>query len=134
MASPGVFAKRMRQLAHRVEVEAGNAAVKTALVINQIVILATPVDTGRARANWQVGLGGPITEEIMEEDKTGAATISRNNSRLAVRRPRQIIFLSNNVDYINELNRGSSSQAPANFVELAVAAGAAFLKRKRLLR
>ncbi len=134
MATPAQFAKRMRQLADRVEVRAGKVVVQTAQIISQTVILATPVDTGRARANWQVGLGAPVTVETAETDRSGGSTIARNEARLRLRKSEKTIFLSNNVDYISDLNAGSSSQAPANFVELAVQAGLLFLKSKRILR
>jgi HK97 gp10 family phage protein len=50
----------------------------------------TPIDTGRARSSWKTAKAG--------DDWT----------------------VSNNVDYIEYLNEGSSQQAPENFVEKAV--------------
>lgn len=134
MATPKQFAQRIRRIAEKVEVKAGRIVVQTAQVISQTVILATPVDTGRARANWQIGLGSPVTVETAAKDQSGGATIARNAAKLAGRSRETTIFLSNNVDYIGDLNAGSSSQAPANFVELAVQQGLLFLKRQRILR
>ena len=56
--------------------------------------LATPVDTGRARNSWRVDKQG--------EDLT---------TRLDRYRVRNI------VNYIEDLNMGTSRQAPANFIE-----------------
>ena len=134
MASPSVFARRMQRRAQQVEVGASDAVKSAALVINQVVVLETPVDTGHARANWQIGLVAPITKEIDEEDKPGAATIARNNTLIKARTKRVDIILSNNVPYINELNEGSSSLAPAGFVQLAVLAAVAALVKTRVFK
>lgn len=120
MASFATFIRRIQRRARQVEEGAGRKQRRAALAINQTVILATPVDTGRARANWQVAIGSPITEAIDDEDPAGVATISRNEGVIKGHRDKRDIILSNNVPYINELNKGSSSQAPAMFVELAV--------------
>ncbi len=134
MASPKVFARRMQQRARQVETGASDAVKSAALVINQVVILETPVKTGHARANWQVGLVSPITEEIDAEDESGAITIARNNTLIRARAKRVDIILSNNVPYINELNEGSSSQAPAGFVQLAVLAAVGVLARTKVFK
>ena len=134
MATPEKFAQRIRRMADQVEVQAGRIVAQTAQIISQTVILATPVDTGRARANWQIGIGSPVIVETPERDQAGATTIARNASKLAIGSRARTIFLSNNVDYIGDLNAGSSSQAPANFVEIAVQQGLLFLKRQRIIR
>jgi hypothetical protein len=134
MASPEIFARRIRRRARQVESGASDAVKSAALVINQVVILETPVKTGHARANWQIGLVAPITKEIDAEDIDGAATIARNNTLIRAREKRVDIILSNNVPYINELNEGSSSQAPAGFVQLAVLAAVAVLAKTRVFK
>ena len=120
MASLKVFTKRIRRRARQVETGASRILRVTALTVNQTVILATPVDTGHARANWQIGIDAPITEEIDEDDEGGLTTVARNASIIRSATPRKAIVLSNNVPYINLLNEGSSSQAPAQFVQLAI--------------
>ena len=134
MASPKVFARRLQRRARQVETGASDAVKSAALVINQVVILETPVLTGHARANWQIGLVTPVTKEIDATDESGAATIARNNTLIRARAKRVDIILSNNVPYINELNEGSSSQAPAGFVQLAVLAAVGVLARTRIFK
>ncbi len=134
MASPKIFARRIQRRARQVETGASDAVKTAALVINQVVILETPVKTGHARANWQVGLVAPITEEIDAEDKTGAATIARNNTLIKAREKRVDIILSNNVPYINKLNEGSSSQAPAGFIQIAVLTAIGTLAKTRIFK
>ena len=131
MASPKVFARRIQRRAHQVEMGASRMVRATALIINQVLISETPVDTGHAKANWQVGISAPITSEIDEEDPSGASTIERNASTIRSAPPRKDIILSNNVPYINKLNEGSSSQAPPQFVQIAVATAVAAVKKTR---
>ena len=134
MASPKVFARRILRRARQVETGASQALRATALVISQTVISATPVDTGHARANWQVGIDAPITEEIAEEDQSGGATIVRNAGTIRAATPQKSIILSNNVPYIHKLNEGSSAQAPAQFVQLAILEAVAAVKRTRFFK
>lgn len=104
---------------------------KVAVVANQTVIMATPVDTGRARANWQVSLGAPVTTEL---DDTGAqVALSRNKAVIESYRGGELI-LQNNVPYIGALNAGSSAQAPAGFVEKAIMAAARAVSRQKVIR
>ena len=134
MASPRVFVKRIRKRARQVETGSSNALRTLALVINQTVIGATPVDTGHARANWQVGIDAPISKEIEEEDKSGEATIARNAGTIRGATPKKSIILSNNVPYINVLNEGSSAQAPAQFVQIAVLEAVAAVRKIRFFK
>ena len=132
MASLRVFARRIRALGGRVEKNAGRKVVRAAVAINQAVVLSTPVDTGRARANWRVGLGDPVRLVREETDQGGLGTIGENNARIRQRRPGQDVYISNNVEYIQFLNEGSSAQAPAGFVERAVAVGRSAARLTRI--
>ncbi len=133
MADLGTFARRIRARGKRIEQNANALVVKTAILINQAVVLATPVDTGRARANWQASIGTPITEPTDDEDISGNSTIAHNNGVIGRRGPNQTVFISNNVNYIGDLNDGSSSQAPANFVELAVQEAIKFVRGAKVV-
>jgi len=136
MANPKVFARRIRRRARQVETGAPAAVRATALVINQTVIFATPKDTGHAKANWQIGIDSPITKEIDEEEPgQGEATIGRNAGVIrAAPKGMKSIILSNNVPYIHKLNEGSSSQAPAQFVQIAVLDAVAAIRKTRFFR
>lgn len=134
MASFDVFIKRIRGRAEEVEQGARRVQRRAAIAINQTVVLATPVDTGHARANWQVGLGSAPKNELDEEDKAGGPTLARNNSAIGKSPLRKAIFLSNLVPYIGELNRGSSAKAPAMFVQLAVQEAISAVARTKVFR
>lgn len=134
MADLKTFARRIRAIGRRVEENADAGAVQTALAVDQAVVVATPVDTGRARGNWQAQIGSPVREETNTTDKGGQATIDRNEGIIRSRRGTSEIYISNNVPYIGRLNEGSSSQAPENFVQIAVQAGVRAVHKLRLTR
>lgn len=105
------------------------------------VVRSTPVDTGRARSNWQVGIGDEVTDDLepyleyqkgtgsFAETENANAAIAAGDERLRDYKKGDI-FIANDVrnpkdgnPYIDALDRGSSSQAPANFVNLSIIAG-----------
>ena len=128
------FGRRIERVGDDVEDGVNRVVRQAAVAVNQTVTLATPVDTGRARANWQVGIGAPVLEATEDTDKDGGPTINRNNGKIALRRERQTIYISNNVSYIGSLNAGSSAKAPAGFVEEAVSTGVSAVEGARVLR
>ena len=79
------------------------------------VIKDTPVDTGRARGNWQTSVGSPAAGELDREDKSGALAMAEVQQK-APPGAGQVTCLSNNLPYIGELERGSSKQAPEGMV------------------
>jgi hypothetical protein len=87
------------------------------------LVLKTPVDTGRARANWLVTVGTTTFAETDATDKPGSATISSGTVAISsVRKdPFTIVYLQNNLPYIEDLEGGSSTQAPAGMIVATVA-------------
>ena len=85
-----------------------------------LVILRSPVDTGRFRGNWQATHGAPATSEI---DRNGAqAAISDMESVVAALKGGRVTFLTNNLPYASRLEfDGWSSQAPEGMVRKTVA-------------
>jgi hypothetical protein len=133
MANPQQFARRIVKIAASVEQGANKAKRAAGLAISQAVILATPVDTGRARGNWQVSDGSPILGTINRLDQSGGSTLGAARGVIETTRPGATLYISNNLPYINRLNEGWSAQAPAGFVERAVAQGRAVVRRMKLL-
>lgn len=87
-----------------------------ALEIDAELRRATPVDTGHARRNWISSVGQPNTEEA----DTDAARAAGIQAVLAYELASGALWVANVVPYIRSLNYGSSQQAPAGFVEVAV--------------
>lgn len=104
------------------ELEVNKVARATTINILNGVVLSTPVDTGRARGNWQTSVSSPIESQRDKLDKSGGSTISEGTtfvqSRSKAKYP--VFWISNNLPYIEELNRGTSDQAPAKFVESVI--------------
>jgi hypothetical protein len=129
--TPAQFAKRMKKIGDLVVANADAGYRATALLVDQVVTFATPVDTGRARANWRASAERPLYTTTESTD----ADASLNASKAAIAGDRSgVIYITNNLDYIGALNDGSSAQAPAGFVEQAVQAGLTEASRIRLLR
>jgi len=97
--------------------------VSVATEVGARLVPATPVDTGLARGNWRPGLNVPPSAAVTITDPTGAATIARITAVAKLYRPGNTFFLQNNLDYIEDLNRGKSRQAAAGFIAEAVRAG-----------
>ena len=104
---------------------------KVALELFKRVIYKTPVDTGRARANWQVTIGAQASGTIAIDDTNGGATMSKATAASAGFRAGDTIYLTNNLPYIRKLEEGGypdgpktvggfSRQAPAGMVALTV--------------
>jgi hypothetical protein len=125
----------MTQLSRRVEENAGRAVRRAAVVADQVVTLATPVDTGRARSNWRVAIDRPADGFVGALDQSGQSAIAIANSVIATFRSRvnRAIHITNNLDYIVDLERGSSAQAPEGMTRKAVQAARETLDGVKLL-
>lgn len=84
--------------------------------------IKTPVDTGKARANWQwkTGTGDDYPTNVLNQTSRPL----NQSPRFKVRKRDIIkgddIFSANNVPYIGALDDGSSQQAPMKFTLLSV--------------
>lgn len=95
----------------------------TGIELARRLIMRTPVDTGRARGGWIPTVSEPSTHVSRALDPTGSATVAAAVRTFAPSNiPRYpVLYVSNNVEYIEALNNGHSKRAPAQFVEMAVA-------------
>ena len=92
---------------------------KLALELFAELLQTTPVDTGRARAGWN--LGPMLTNNVPPKDKSGYGyDVSMNVNPAMAPKDAPIIYIYNNVEYIGRLNAGSSTQAPREFVQIAI--------------
>jgi len=93
---------------------------KTALDAVSKITKATPVDTGTAKGNWHTSIN-KITKASLPPDRSGAKVLSQSNKALASYEVGDKIFISNQVNYIEDLNdRGSPKQGiPKRFTEKA---------------
>lgn len=142
--SLGTLSSFFREVGDMVEkgavakVRAGSQTILRDLVDN------TPVDTSQALSNWIVSTGVPsnVQRNAISPGKKGStatgsrlATIAIGNADLArqLRRSTDVVFITNNEDYIVELDEGYSPQQPPGFVDRAAALGAEAIRTERLL-
>ncbi|KIC12861.1 hypothetical protein RA19_00180 [Leisingera sp. ANG-M1] len=114
------FGDQIAAFAEKTEHKMDLAFRKIALGMFSQVIMNTPVDSGRARANWQVAIGSVPDGVLTLEDKSGSATISAADASAAGLKAGDVIYLANNLPYIQRLEDGYSGQAPAGMVGLTV--------------
>lgn len=95
------------------------------------VVLKTPVDTGRARANWMASVDAPAVGTKDFEGDAGSGIQAPSESagsvasiglgqqavKLATGR---VFWLSNNLPYIERLEYGHSKQSPQGMVRLTI--------------
>ena len=88
------------------------ATKKVALDVLRGAVLNTPVDTGRARGNWQVSINTPATTSSGSADKSGTNSLSQGASKInSLPAPTgTTIWITNNVPYIERLENGWSPQ------------------------
>jgi len=105
---------------------------QVALVILADVVKNMRVDTGRARGNWQVTRGSVPTFSLLrvdKESKEGEPTFELGSQEIAKLKANalEILFISNNVEYINFLEEGTDKMTGDHMLELAIQrAGAQF--------
>lgn len=85
---------------------------RVVLDIFRRVIFKTPVDKGRARANWQPSIGAPASGIVDATDTDGAATVAKVKAVVARMDAGDVIYLANNLPYIMQLEEGGYPAGP----------------------
>lgn len=120
---------------------ASDLAIGVALTIVGDLAVKTPVDTSAAISNWQVDLNNEPNNTIPPYYpgkfgstffQSSAETIANAKTVLQNKKPGDIIYITNNLDYIGKLNyEGTSQQEPAGFVERAILLSRKFLESRK---
>lgn len=114
------FGRQMQAITKKTSDKLDDAVRKISIELFRKVILRSPVDTGRFRANWQVAIGSIPAGTLELTDATGQATISRVQSVALRLEAGSTITLMNNLPYGPRLESGYSAQAPTGMVALTV--------------
>lgn len=90
------------------------------------ITLRTPVDTGRARASWQVSERAPGTGQtvvVIPDNAPGTygPPNASNAAAMAKASGKTSIFIVSNVPYMEALENGHSEQAPVGMVQISIA-------------
>ena len=110
---------------------------RAALEVYDRVTARTPVDSGRARANWNMGVGSPDINISGDFDKPTGSYVGSNTpprspeaKRVNLRKGqgKDILFITNSLPYIEVLENGSSTQAANGMVAVTLAEVEGFMK------
>lgn len=115
-----------------------------AFQVHTNIVERTPIDTGRAKASWNLAENAagedvapvlrtefnPIGGAIIRLAEKGAHPLTAQQALAAAQTQQQnigdtaqVIVISNNLPYIENLENGSSQQAPAGMVTVSTTQG-----------
>lgn len=117
----GSYKAQIQRIEAAAHAETMKGLRKKALAVLRELGQATPVKTGLARGNWQIGLDVPPGGTVGV--RSFASMMSSALAKLMTKRLPQLVYVVNNIDYVAKLNAGSSRKAPAGFVQAAIARG-----------
>lgn len=119
--SLSIFAQNMTQLANTIGQRIPQLQKEVAQNVVEGVAKDNPFLTGQSSANWKTAIGAPDTSWDPGPNSAGGQhSADEAKKALVALALGQTVYISNNVPYIMELNQGSSSKAPAGFVETAI--------------
>lgn len=135
---------RLDKVDKKIQKEVSEASKVAALGIVKYLAFATPVDTSQALSNWQVGIDTRVNTEIdahflggtvmrqpkgSTQSQSANRTIALAKAEIKNKKPGQTINITNNLDYIQELEEGKS---PKNsyFVERSLIVGENIIEKE----
>ena len=110
--SVATFKMDINRFAKAIGVSTEKATRKIAFELYSDIVQATPVDTGRAKANWNIGFGA-INTRVTKSTRFQLINLPKGSGKRA-------IYITNHLPYINRLENGSSKQAPSGMVALSM--------------
>lgn len=122
------FANLMKQRSRNLPEQVHEVVKNVAKAYLVAVADLTPVDEGVAISNWQIGINasptGVLKAHVPGKFRSTAlenlnATIRAGTSIADSSKPGDVLHIVNNTPYIQDLNNGSSSQAPSGMTALA---------------
>jgi len=107
------FDSDIKRFSDKVKVSIDKAVRTVAFDAFGMVVKKTPVDTGRARGNWNISVGS-IDYSVNENATTKKSPDIKKGDGL------KPIFITNSLEYIEDLENGTSQQAPNGMVAITV--------------
>jgi hypothetical protein len=118
----GSFALDVRRFAERAKENADAVVKKTVFDLFSEIVMRTPVDTGRLRANWLIGINDAPGTTYNWVDPDGTATLQMGLSMIdASQGMGDTYYVVNNLVYAIPIEYGHSKQAPAGMVRASIA-------------
>jgi hypothetical protein len=116
------FADDIEKFAEKSVRNAGVVHKRIALELFRRIVLKTPVDTGRLRANWQAASKVYVNGTVDAEDPGGDRTVAAIVAAVEAGELLAPLTLVNNLPYARRIEYDSwSRQAPAGMVRTSIA-------------
>lgn len=90
----------------------------TVLSMFSKIVQRTPIDTGRLRGNWQIGISSRPTGELSRKGISGA--IGGEQRKISRIHGGDVVYITNNLPYAQVIENGSSEQAPNGMLRITV--------------
>ena len=103
------FSIPLAQLAEKMKLDLDTVVRKSTLEVFKGVVLKTPVDTGRARGNWNVAAGAADTSTTPTANQARGMTEVAKAASIAAG---GIVYLANSLPYIRVLEYGQYPNPP----------------------
>ena len=126
------FDDQVKAFSKKANAGIGKTIRGTAITLFRDIIKGWPVDSGRSRANWMVGLKTPSAATTDATDKQGNSTVSAMVQFINANKDSPEFTLANNLPYAHVIEYGGypgdgpntvggySKQAPAGVVRVNV--------------
>lgn len=112
------FKADLEKFAEVIDVNLAVATRKLAIDAWTRITERTPVDTGRARASWDIKEGSPSDFVPGEDDDEASIDLAKFAGDIS---GTESVFITSGLDYIRYLEDGSSTQAPAGMIAITLA-------------
>lgn len=106
------FSLAFKQLNDLTIKETEDIIKKSVFDLTNSIIMDTPVDTGRLKANWQVSFNTPIDAELKLEDKSGRTTASKAKRLINGSKVPLVYWIQNNLPYAETIEFGLYPKNP----------------------
>ena len=107
------FGDDIRAFAAKTNLSMDLVVRKVTIDLSNSVIRLSPVDTGRFRGNWMLGIGEPNTLVIDAVDKDGSKSVARIRRLSDLVYAGGVVYITNSLPYARRLEYGWSQQAPS---------------------
>jgi len=107
------FSRDIRKFADKTKLSMDVIVRKVTIDMTVAIVRMSPVDTGRFRGNWMIGVGSPDISTIDAVDKDGSTTVARVTTAAPGLHAGGVIYITNSLPYARRLEYGWSKQAPS---------------------
>lgn len=105
------FGDDIKKLCDKSKARIGDVVSKTAFDMQSSMVMLSPVDTGRLRANWQCGMDAINPDH---GQPPGSDARARTAQALSNWKPGQTIFLTNSLPYARVVEYGLYGKPPGS--------------------